>query len=632
MVQVNDGLALLQVGLGSHVLHVVDGLGCGQDGCQSEEGGLKHSVLDLGVTQITSQLGSVDDVELDVVLSDILLHSGRQVGIQLLDGPVAVQQEGTVGLNILHDVVAGDVSLVVASHEVSLIDVVRRLDGGVTEAQVGDGDTVGLLGVILEVSLNVLVSMVTDDLDGVLVRTDGTVAAQTPELAGLGAGRSGVGSHSLLEGAVGHVVYDTNGEVRLGLVLGQVCEDREDGGRRSILGAQTVAAADDLLLDTVSSQSGNVVEVQRLTQGAGLLGTVEDSDLLAGCGNGLDELVGAEGTVQADLDQTDLLTLSQHIVDDLLCHVADGAHSDHDAVCVGSAVVVEELVVGAQLDVDLVHVLLDDGGQSVVVAVAGLAVLEEDITVLSGAAEHRMLGVQSAGAESGHSVHIHHLSQISEVPDLDLLDLVRGTEAVEEVQEGNAALDGSEVSHSTQIHDFLGVGLSQHSETGLTASVDVGVIAEDIQSVRSHATGGHVEDAGEKLTGDLVHVGDHEEQTLGCGVGGGQRTCVQGAVDSTGGACLGFHLHHVDGGTEDVLESLCRPLVYPVSHGAGRGNRVNAGDFGESIAYRSGCLVTVHGHFFSDDCHFRKFLLENFSPWEQNHGTNLLTIYHTILF
>ena len=57
-----------------------------------------------------------------------------------------------------------------------------------------DGDTAGLLGVILEVSLNVLVSMVADDLGGVLVSTDSTVAAETPELALLGAGGGGDGS------------------------------------------------------------------------------------------------------------------------------------------------------------------------------------------------------------------------------------------------------------------------------------------------------------------------------------------------------------------------------------------------------------------------------------------------------
>ena len=68
----------------------------------------------------------------------------------------------------------------------------------------------------------------------------------------------------------------------------------------------------------------------------------------------------------------------QEVVDDLLGHVADGTHGDDDTVGVGGAVVVEELVVGAQLLVDLVHILLHHGGQSGVIAVAGLPVLEEE--------------------------------------------------------------------------------------------------------------------------------------------------------------------------------------------------------------------------------------------------------------
>ena len=46
----------------------------------------------------------------------------------------------------------------------------------------GNGNTTGLLGVILEVCLDVLVCVVTDDLGGVLVRTNSTITAETPEL------------------------------------------------------------------------------------------------------------------------------------------------------------------------------------------------------------------------------------------------------------------------------------------------------------------------------------------------------------------------------------------------------------------------------------------------------------------
>ena len=200
---------------------------------------------------------------------------------------------------------------------------------------------------------------------------------------------------------------------------------------------------------------------------------VQNSNLLGGGGDGLQQLLSAEGTEQANLHNADLLTVGVQVVDDFLGHVVDGAHGDDDAVSIGSAVVVEQLVVGAQLLVDLVHVLLDDCGQCLIVLVAGLTMLEEDIVVLVGAAHCGTLGVQGVLAERLNGIHVAHFLQILVIPDSDLLDLVGGTEVVEEVDEGNAAFDGGQVSDSAQIHDFLHVGLAQHGKTGLTAGVDV---------------------------------------------------------------------------------------------------------------------------------------------------------------
>ena len=282
------------------------------------------------------------------------------------------------------------------------------------------------------------------------------------------------------------------------------------------------------------------------------------------------------------------------VVDDLLGHVADGAHGDDDPVGVGSAIVVEQLIVGAQLGVDLAHVLLHDAGDGVVVGVAGLAVLEEDIAVLVGAAHDGVVGVQAVVPESLHRVHIHHLGQIVIVPDGDLLDLVGGAEAVEEVQEGDTALDGGQMGHRAQIHDFLGVGLAQHGKAGLAAGHDVGVVTKDVQRVAGHGTGRHVEHSGQQLAGDLVHVGDHQQQALGGGVGGGQGAGGQRAVHGAGGAGLGLHLDDLHGLTKDVFPTGGSPLIHVVSHGAGRGDGVDAGHFGKRVGYMGGRGIAVH--------------------------------------
>ena len=139
------------------------------------------------------------------------------------------------------------------------------------------------------------------------------------------------------------------------------------------------------------------------------------------------------------------------------------------------------------------------------------------------------------------------------------------------LMKGTRALQGGQVGHGGQVHDLLHVALAQHGKAGLAAGHDVGVVAEDVQRLGGHGTGGHVEHGGQQLAGDLVHVGDHQQQTLRGGVGGGQRAGGQRAVNRTGGAGLGLHLHHLDRRAEDVLQAVGGPLVHEVGHGADDG-------------------------------------------------------------
>ncbi|CDC68726.1 putative uncharacterized protein [Oscillibacter sp. CAG:155] len=603
VVHIHHVLALLQVGVRGGVLHVLDGICLRQNLGQREEGRLQDGVGALAHTDLGSQVDGVDGVNLDVVLGNVTLGSSVQLLTQLLVVPLAVDEEGAAGLDVADDGEAlGDVGGHVAGHEVSLVDVVRRLDGLVAEAQVADGHAAGLLGVILEVCLNILVGMVADDLDGVLVGADGTIAAQAPELALDGALGSHAGSGLLLQAEVRDIIHDADGELTLHLVLVQLVIDSEHGSRRGILGTQTVTAADNLDVGLAGvGQSGDNIHVQRLALCAGLLGAVQHGDLLAGSGDGSQQLVRTERTIQVNLHHADLLAVSGHVVDDLLGHVADGTHGDDHALSVGSTIVVEELIVGAQLLVDLAHVLLHHIGQSVVVGVAGLTMLEEDIAVLVRAAHVGALGVQGVLAERGNGVHIAHFLQIVVIPHGNLLDLVRGPETVEEVDEGNTALDSSQMGHGSQVHDLLGIILAQHGEAGLTAGHDIGVIAEDVQGVSGDRTGGHVEHAGQQLAGDLVHVGDHQQQALRSRVGGGHCTGGQRAVDGTGSTGLRLHLDNLDGGAEDVLLTSSSPLIDQVCHGRGRGDRIDARHFGKCVADICSGIVTVHGLELS--CH-----------------------------
>ena len=210
-----------------------------------------------------------------------------------------------------------------------------------------------------------------------------------------------------------------------------------------------------------------------------------------------------------------------------------------------------------------------------------------------------MLGVQSAGTESLNGVHVDHLGQVGVIPNSDLLDLVGGTETIEEVDEGDTAFDGGQVGNSAQVHNFLHVGFSQHGETGLAAGVNVGMVTEDVQSLGSHSTGRDMEHGGEQLASDLVHVGDHQQQTLGCGVGGGQSTGGQRAMNGTCSTGFRLHLNDLNGIAEDVQTTGSGPLVHIVSHGAGGGDGVDASYFGKCVANVGGSSIAVHSLEFS---------------------------------
>ena len=130
--------------------------------------------------------------------------------------------------------------------------------------------------------------------------------------------------------------------------------------------------------------------------------------------------------------------------------------ADDHAFGIRSAIVVESFVVAAGQLVDLVHVVLDDGRQGVVVRVAGFAGLEEDVRVLGRAAQGRVVRATGcAFAESLDGIHVDELGQILVILDFDLLDFVRGAEAVKEMQERDAAFDCGEMGDGCQVDNFL---------------------------------------------------------------------------------------------------------------------------------------------------------------------------------
>ncbi len=304
-----------------------------------------------------------------------------------------------------------------------------------------------------------------------------------------------------------------------------------------------------------------------------------------------------------DFEQAELFAFGVEGVDGFFGGAGAGTHEDDDAVGIGRAVVVEEAIGAAGLAGEAVHDVLHDGRAGEVKGVAGFAGLEEDIGILGGAAQDGVIGGEGALAMGADGFLIEQ-GQDGLVRDRNnLIDFVRGAEAIKEVHERNARFESGQMGDGGEVGGFLhGVG-GEHGVAGLAAAHDVGVVAEDGEGVGGDGAGGDMHDGRGELAGDLVHVGDHEQEALGGGKGGGEGSTLKGAVHGAGGAAFTLQLGDSGDGSPDIALPFLAPLVGELGHGGGGGNGVDGDDFGETVGDGGGGFVTVEDRSFTRGAH-----------------------------
>ena len=236
---------------------------------------------------------------------------------------------------------------------------------------------------------------------------------------------------------------------------------------------------------------------------------------LVACRKRRQEGLDRERAVQPHGDVADLLAAGDEGINRLAHRAGAGAHDDDDPLSVGSTVIVDEVVLTSRVPGELVHRLLNDLGNRVVERVAGLSGLEEDIGVLRGPAHGRGVGGEPSQAILQHQVVRHHGAHHVVADDPDLVDLVRGAEPVEEVHERHPRLQRGGVGDQGEVLRLLHGRRAEHRPTGHPGAHHVGVVTEDRQRMRGQCAGGDVDHARRELAGDLVHVGEHQEQALG---------------------------------------------------------------------------------------------------------------------
>ena len=176
---------------------------------------------------------------------------------------------------------------------------------------------------------------------------------------------------------------------------------------------------------------------------------------------------------------------------------------------------------------ETVHRGLDDVGDRVVIEVARLAGLEEDVGVLGGAAQDRLVGIEPPFPVSENTVDGDHVDDVLITELLDLVHFVRRAESVEEMEERDPRFERCRVRDQREIVRFLYGRARQHRPPGHPGRHHVAVIAEDRKGMGRHGARRHVEHSRQQLAGDLVHVRNHQQQALRCGEGGGESPALE---------------------------------------------------------------------------------------------------------
>jgi hypothetical protein len=479
-------------------------------------------------------------------------------------------------------------------------DQIGALDRIGAEAQMADGHGTGFLGVVLEIALTVVGRLLGDDLDRVLIGRDGTVRAESVEDAGRDPLQR-VGLEVGIPGQTGvaDIVEDADGKGILGLIFGQFVEDRLDHRGREFLGTQAIASADDARHGVEftgregAGERSDDIFVERLAIGARFLGAIEHGEARGRRGQGGDECAGIEGAEQPDLEQSDFLAACGQMLDCFFSRTQSRAHQHHHALGVRRADVLEQPVLASGQGGEAVHDALHDTGRDGVIGVDGLAALEIDIRVLRGAAQLGMIRIQGALAMGLDPLFVDQGADGLDRQALDLVDLVRGAEAIEEVQEGQAAFERGGLGDERKIHRLLHRTGTEHGITRCATGHDVRVIAEDRQGLSRQRACRDMEDRRGQFPGDLVHIRNHQQQTLRGGEGGRERSALECAVDGPGGTALALHLHDIGDRAPQIPDPQRGPFIRPFAHVGGGRDGIDGDDLIGQVRDVSGGLVAV---------------------------------------
>ena len=182
-VLINNILTLLRVRLNNKFLHLLNSKIQRNNLCNAEECTLKDCVSTVAKTNLLSNLCCVDIIYFDVVFCEVSLNLIRDKVYKFLTVEDCVQQECTVVAKTTSYIIHVKICLNVTCYEVRSVYLISRVDWIITETKVRTCETTRLLRVVAEICLTVFISVVTNNLNRVLVCTYSTISTKSVELS-----------------------------------------------------------------------------------------------------------------------------------------------------------------------------------------------------------------------------------------------------------------------------------------------------------------------------------------------------------------------------------------------------------------------------------------------------------------
>jgi len=109
-----------------------------------------------------------------------------------------------------------------------------------------------------------------------------------------------------------------------------------------------------------------------------------------------------------------------------------------------------------------------------------------------------------------------------------------------------------------------------------------------------------MEDRGGQLTGDFIHIWNHQEQALGGSERGGQGTGLQRTMHGTGSTTFRLQFRHKRNRSVDIGNAAGRPGIGKFTHAGGWGDRVNGNHLTEPVCHICNGFIGINCYLFSD--------------------------------